>query len=230
MPVTKVIFQYLLFLIISNSFAQENFLRIEVVPKKEMNRSSDYHLYQNDSLLFTQCHLKNNSHILHKLPKGNYKLKYDTVFGVDSIAFSFESDREFKKIILQTENPSRERLANTFSSVESLKNNEQITVEYGLSACFIHKKKKATILKENDQYYFIDYRHKRLITERRINRIIRHEKILKNLNFENTLHGYEVYVTCVEFFSLSKDEIQVFEKSVFCGMWSESSTIRNWIK
>lgn len=226
----RTFLQLVLFLIVANSFAQNNQLFIEFEPEKEFSTETDYHVYKKDSLVYSNCYLKNESSNLYHLDKGDYLLKYNTVFGIDSVEFSFTSDRAFKEIILETEKISQKRLAQTSSYVESLKNNERITLNYSLGGCFISKKKEATILKENDQYFFVDYGQKRWITERRLQRIIRYEKILKNLNFNENLHDGELYTTCSEFFSLTKNGKQLYGKNVYCGTWSESSNIKRLMR
>ncbi len=225
----KTLFQLSILFVCVNSFAQ-NALFIKFKLEQELFNGSDYHIYKNDSLVYSNCYLKNDTSILYSLKKGNYLLKYDTVFGVDSIKINFESDRGFKDIILETEKISKEKLTQTFSYVESLKNNERITLYYSLGGCFTSKKKEATILKENDQYFYVDYGQKRLITRRRIKRIIRHEKILKSLSFKENLHNSEFHSTCSEFFSLTKNGAQVYGKNTYCGTWSESSDIKKWMK
>ncbi len=225
----RTFFQLALFFMLTNVLSQNNYLRIELKPIKE-HRITDYHFYKNDSLIYANCGSISHINWFSNLEKGEYRLKYDTVFGIDSVEFSFTSDRGSKKIILETEKTSKKRLAETHSYVESLKNNERITLNYSLGACFISRKKEATILKENDLYYFIDYGQKRLISERRIKRIIRHEKILKNLNFTENIHDSELYVTCSEFFSLTKNGKQVYGKNVYCGTWSESSNIKRYMR
>lgn len=232
MSVSKIrtFFQLALFFILTNALSQNNYLHIDSKPEKEIFDQIHFHLLRNDSLIYAECYLKNDTNSLSNLEKGNYVLKYDTIFGVDSIQINFTSDKDFKEIFLETEKISKKRLAATHSYVESLKNNERITLNYSLDACFVSKKKEATILKENDQYYFVDYGHKRLITERRIKKIIRHEKILKMLNFNQNLHNLELFVTCSEFFSLTKNGKQVFGKNVFCGTWTESSNIKRLMR
>lgn len=223
----KILLQLGTFLIFSYSFTQNNCLSIKSKPEKELSYGGDYHLYQNDSLIYSKC--DNNIITLFHLKKGKYLLKYDTIFGIDSITFNFESDHDFKEIILETEKISKEKLAQTPSYIESLKNNERIILYYSLGACYISKKKEVTILKENDQYYFVYYGRKKFIDQRRIARIIRHEKILKNLS-SKTIHGGEFYSTCSEFFSLTKNGIQVYGKNTYCNTWSEATDIKRWMK
>jgi hypothetical protein len=226
----KTLFQLSIFLVFVHYFAQNNYVSIEFKPENESYTESDYHIYKNDSLVYSNCYLKNDFSILSHLKKGNYLLKYDTVFGINSIELNFESDRSYKKIILETEKISKKKLAQTFSYVESLKNNERITLQYSLSACFVSKNKEAIILKENDEYFFIEYKRRRLIGKINIQKIIRHEKILKSLNSKKNIHNSVLHSTCSEFFSLTKNGTQVYGKNIYCGDWSESSDIKRWIK
>lgn len=226
----KTFFQLALFFMLTTILAQNNYLHIESEPEKDFFDQTHFHLLRNDSLIYPQCYLKDDTNSLYNLKKGSYLLIYNTVFGIDSLYVEFDTERSYKNLILKTEKPELEKLAKTHSYVESLKNNERITLNYSLGACFISRKKEATILKENDLYYFVDYGQKRLITERRIKRIIRHEKILKNLNFAENIHNSELYVTCSEFFSLTKNGKQVYGKNVYCGTWSESSNIKRYMR
>jgi hypothetical protein len=226
----KLIVFIVVLTIVKISFGQENYLRIELKPENEYH-FRDYHLYQNDSLIHTNCFQKNDISTLFNLAKGNYKLVYETIFGIDSLNIEFDTEHNYKNIILHTEKPNAKKLAETFSHIESLKNNEQITLIYHLGDCYVSKEKKATILKENDQYYFVDYGHKRWITERRIQKIIRYEKILQLLNFSETLHGkLTMHQNCNESFSLTKNGEQVYAQHVFCGTWTASSNIKGWMR
>ena len=226
----KQILQVFLFFSIAISLGQENYLRIELKPENEYH-FRDYHLYQNDSLIYTNCFQKNDISTLFNLAKGNYKLVYQTVFGIDSLYINFDKERSYKSVSLEIEKPNPKKLAETFSHIESLKNNEQITLRYHVGDCYVSKEKKATILKENDQYYFVDYGHKRWITKRRIQKIIRYEKTLQLLNFSETLHGViTMHLNCNESFSLTKNGIRVYSEYAFCGTWSESSNIKRLLR
>lgn len=224
-PQSRHLFQFLFFFITSIAFSQNNYLSIDIKPETEILEEPHYFLYKKDSLVYTNSILGNIFNVISDLEKGTYRLAYETIFGMDTLDIHFTSDNEFKEITLKTEKPSREMLAKTFSYIESLKNNEQITLEYSLGSCFNSTQKKATILKENDQYYFIDYGQKRLITSQRIKKIIRHEKILKNLKAAG-----EIYSTCNQFFTIEKDGKQLYKKHVICGTWDKFSLIKRFLR
>lgn len=231
MSISKIILQFAFVCVTTYSFAQKNYLHIDFKPQTEILNEPHYYLYKNDSLLYTNSDPKNIFNTIRYLEKGKYKLAYETIFGVDTLDIHFKSENDYKEIILETEKPSREMLAETFSYVESLKNNEQITLAYSLSACFNSKNKKATILKENEQYFFVDYGQKRLITKQRIKKIIRYEKILKNLTAVKKINGSAIISsTCNEFFSLKKNGKLLYKKHVFCGTWNKFSEVRRWMK
>jgi len=227
----KFLVQLTIFFICINSFAQTqgNALFVTFKTDKDFSDESDYHIYKNDSLVYSNCHLKNDINILSHLKKGNYLLKYDTVFGIDSLEFNFKSDFGFKEISLNTEKIDPIKLAQTSSAIESLKNNERITLNYTAGGCYFIKKKEITILKENDEYYSVTKRRKRHISRIRLARIIRYEKEIKNLKFDKNLHRELVYCTYSEFISLTKNGEVLIGKNIFCDTWSKSSEIKKWM-
>ena len=229
MSKVKTLFQLSIFLVFIHSFAQDNYVSIEFNPEKYSYNGSDYHIYKNDSLVYSNCYLKNDSSILYNLKKGNYVLKYNTIFGIDSLEFKFESNFGTKEIILNTEKIDPIKLTQTSSAIESLRNNERITLNYSAGGCYFLEEKEVTILKENDEYYSVTKRKKRHISRIRLARIIRYEKILQSLRFNENLHGDVSYSTCSESISLTQNGEVLITKNIICNTWTEVTDIKKWM-
>lgn len=207
----------------------QNTLFIDFEPETDF-LGSDYHLIKNDSLIYTNCSLKNDYEILFKLKNGNYVLKYDTVFGIDSLSITLNKKIGFYNIKLKTEILSEVKLKETKSEIESLLEDEQITINYSLGGCFVAKDYKLTLTKHNGKYYKIKKSKRRKISQNKVAKIIRFEKLLRNLKLEENLDGLNYFVTCSEYISLEKNGQIIYSKNIFCGEWSDSSEIAKWIK
>lgn len=219
---------YILFLFYSvNSFTQ-NVLFVDFIPNTD-SHSHDFHLFKSDTLIYSNCKFNNEHEILDDLKKGEYLITYNTIFGIDSLMIEFKEDKELKFIDLETEKIEESKLTNTFSAIESLENNEKITLKYNLGACFVSDKKEIVLTKYRDQYYKLEKGKRKKIGAKRIQNIIRYEKMLRNLNTEKNINGTFTVSTCSEFISLEKDNEQIFQINIYCGFWSKSSEIKKWL-
>src|SRR5690554_3906289 len=132
---------FILILILgTNSFAQ-NSLMIDFGSEKNIF-DSDYHILKNDSLIYTNCSIKNDYEALDNLNSGKYLIRYNTIFGIDSLVVNLDGNNGIKFITLETESIAESQLDNTISEIESLKNNEIITLRYILGGCFVSEEKE----------------------------------------------------------------------------------------
>lgn len=207
----------------------QNSLSIDFEPETDFF-GTDYHLIKNDSLIYTNCSIKNDFKVLFNLENGSYTLKYNTVFGIDSSSLNLDEKIEFYDITLKTEELNEVKLKETKSEIESLLEDEQITINYSLGGCFIAKDYNLTLTKHNEKYYKIKNSKRKRISQHKVAKIIRFEKVLRNLNLEENLDGVIQVATCSEYISLEKNSQIIYSKNVFCGDWSESSEIAKWIK
>jgi predicted RND superfamily exporter protein len=218
----------LLFGFIINSYGQ-NTLSITFEPETDFF-GSDYHLIKNDSLIYTNCSKKNDFKVLFDLENGSYTLKYNTAFGIDSLSLNLDEKIKYHDITLKTENLNDAKLKETKSEIESLLEDEQITINYSLGGCFVAKDYKLTLTKHNEKYYKIKKSKRKRISQDKVAKLIRFEKLLRNLNLEENLDGVIQVFTCSEYISLEKNSQIIYSKNIFCGDWSESSEIAKWIK
>lgn len=220
---------FILILILgTNSFAQNSFM-IDFGSEKNIF-DSDYHIYTNDSLIYTNCSIKNDYEALDNLNSGKYLIRYNTIFGIDSLIVDLDGNEGVKFITLETENITESQLSNTVSEIESLKNNEIITLKYIIGGCFVSEEKEISITKEKNKFYKIKNGKQERINSKIIQKIIRYEKILRNLNIEENIDGTVKTVTCSESISLEKENKNIFGKNIFCGDWNKSSEIKEWIE
>ena len=224
----KNIFFILIIILGTNSFAQ-NSLMIDFGSEKNIF-DSDYHIFTNDSLIYKNCSIKNNYEALDNLNLGEYLIRYNTIFGIDSLVVDLDGNEGIKFITLETENISEYQLSNTISEIESLKNNEIITLKYSIGGCFLSEKNEITITKEKNRFYKIKNGKQERINSKIIEKIIEYEKTLRNLNIEDNIDETFKTVTCSEYISLEKNNEQIFSKNIFCGDWSKSTEIKKWIE
>ena len=191
---------------------------------------SDYHIFTNDSLIYTNCSIKNDYEALDNLNLGKYLIRYNTIFGIDSLEVDLDGNNGIKFITLETESIAESQLDNTISEIESLKNNEIITLRYILGGCFVSEEKEISITKKNNRFYKIKNGQQERINSKIIQKIIRYEKVLRNLNIEENIDGTFKTVTCSESISLEKENKKIFNKNIYCGDWSKSAEIKGWIE
>ena len=191
---------------------------------------SDYHIFTNDSLIYTNCSIKNDYEVLDNLNLGKYLIRYNTIFGIDSLEIDLDGKNGIKFITLETESIAESQLDNTISEINSLKDNEIITLRYILGGCFVSEEKEISITKKNNRFYKIKNGQQERINSKIIQKIIQYEKVLRNLNIEENIDGTFKTVTCSESISLEKENKKIFSKHLYCGDWSKSTEIKGWIE
>lgn len=216
--------------LLANTIFAQNSIIIEFVNEKSLFSQPDFHLYANDSLIYSHCNSKNSGEVLFNLKKGNYKLSYNTIFGVESVGVSFDSNNETKTILIDIEQLAESKLDETESLLEQMEDGEILRIEYKLGACFKEKKQHVTIIKKKNRYYELLNGNIRAISKKRISKLIQYEKIVRNINIEDNLHGFSSFTTCSESISFRKGKEKAFTKNIFCGTWTKSSEISKWLR
>ena len=92
------------------------------------------------------------------------------------------------------------------------------------------KKRKITLTKVKNKFYKIKNGKRKRINQKKVQDLIRYEKILRNLNIEENIDGISQVVTCGEFITIKKNNELIFSKNIFCGDWSKSSEIQKLLK
>jgi hypothetical protein len=223
----KIFFTTIIYFLIAQCQSQ-NWLIVEFEPEQDLF-GTDYHITKNDSLIYTNCTIKNDIQKLYDLSDGVYKIKFNTIFGIDSLKVNVRTGHE-NLVTLKTESIDTEKLVKTKSEIESLLEGERISVNYELGSCFKSENYKLILTKRNGKYYRLLKNKLRSISNKKVKNLIRFEKTLRNLKIEQNLDNTTHVVTCSEFFTFEKNGKVTFSKNVFCGDWSKSSEITKWMK
>jgi len=221
--------QFIILIFFSCGIYAQNSLFIDFEIEKNPYKS-DYHLYKNDTLVYTNCNKKNDFEKLFKLERGRYFIKYNTIYGIDSLYVEFNSNNESKFITLNTESIDSLTLKNTKSEIELLKDNEKITLKYSLGGCFVSKNEEIILTKNKNRYYKIKNGKRKNISKKKIKDLINYEKTLRNLNINENIDKTFWTSTCSEYILIEKNEEVIYSKNIYCGDWSKSSEIEKWIK
>jgi hypothetical protein len=217
---------FLLFAIISTA---QNSLSVEF-KQRNNSISRDYHIYHSDSLVHTNCSVKQDSNILNHLGEGPYLVVYNTLFGADSLTIEFSQGQESQSIVLDTEHIVLSKIESTFSEIESLQGSDTVSIKYSLTSCYASNETDLTLIKRDGKYYQCKNNRRKRISSNKIQQLILYEKTIRNLNQEANIDGIEYGSTCREKVAISKNSTPIFSARVNCGDWNKFSQIEHWIK
>lgn len=181
----------------------------------------DYHLYYGENLIYTQCNLLNNDTTLLALPTGKYHILYNTLFGIERIDFEFESATESKTLLLPAEKLSESKQNKTYSSIENLKENETLVLNYTINGCFVSINKTSTITKQKSKYYRVKKGKLHPVNKKTRQSLIEYEKMVRNIKLDENLHSSYTFTTCDESMYFTKGSDTLVVKTLPCGTWSE---------
>lgn len=203
---------------ITQNCISQNTLNIEYLNANEFTQDKDFHLYKNDILIYKYCTDKENTLILNNLDKGKYTLEYNTIFGIESLEINLKKDNTTKNIELDYEKINPNKVEQSISLIENLKENDTLKIRFILSSCFNSNYNDINLIKKRGKTFELtsDGKQKKL-NNKKIKKLIEFEKILKQINREENLEKTEYFVTCSEIIQFTKGNELLYAQVIYCG-------------